>query len=459
MKKYDYDIVIIGFGKGGKTLAVECAGRGMRVALIERSPEMYGGTCINIGCIPTKSLIYSAHGKPAADDGHAAKNGRYIQALQRKDRVTGMLRERNLKNITQREGITLFTGEASFVSPHEVRILGQESPRTISGKNIVINTGSETAAPSVPGLESSSRVHTSTSILDLTPLPGHLIIAGGGYVGLEFATMFSGFGATVTILEAGPRMLPREDQDMAESICGVLTARGVRILTNARLLAGSETPQGLDISYTDASGATAALSGSALLLATGRKPAVTGLHLDAAGVALTQDGAIAVDDFLRTSQSHIWAIGDVKGGPQFTYISLDDYRIVRDGLSGSGKRSVKDRQHVAYTLFTDPPFARVGISEDQARAAGLDITVATLPASAVPCAHVLGQSEGLLKAVAAADSGKILGCALHCASAGEVVNTVAMAMREGRDHTFFRDMIFTHPSMSEALNDLFARIG
>ena len=463
----NFDDIIIGFGKGGKTIAAALAGKGRRVAMIEKSDRMYGGTCINIACIPTKTLVHEAKAlSGCAERDFAQKAADYARAVARKDEVTGFLRQKNLEMLTSR-GVTVLTGQASFASPHEVEVrFADGHAELLHGEDIYINTGAYSVIPPIEGLTESANVYTSTSLLDLTRLPRRLVILGAGYIALEMASMYAKFGSSVTMLEYSRRFLPREDADMAQSVRAALEAQGVSIhlgvsARSVRDIAedgATRTELRCRVAGPDGAEEERVFTADAVLLATGRRPLTEGLNLEAAGVRLDEHGAIAVDGRLRTSQPHIRALGDVKGGLQFTYISLDDFRIVRDALWGEGKRDTGNRGPVAYAVFMDPPLARVGLSEEEARAQGLNVTIATLPAAAIPRARLLGETSGLLKAVADADSGAILGCALHCADAGEMINTDTAAMRAGQNSAFLRDLIYTHPSMTEALNDLFGQI-
>lgn len=453
-----YDAIIIGFGKGGKTLAAHLADKGQSVAMIERSEKMYGGTCINIACIPTKTLVHDAHRSTCRGPrDFAAKAEDYRRAVARKNEVTGFLRAKNYAMLADRDNVDVITGTASFRSPHEVEVRTAAETRVLSAERIFINTGGEPVIPPIEGARESRRVYVSTGMLDLEELPRRLVILGAGYIALEFASFYAEFGSHVTLLERGQRFLAREDEDVAGSVRKALEAWGVTIVTGAAVQSIRDTQAETLVRYV-ADGGEAVLPADAVLLATGRRPLTEGLNLKAAGVRLDERGAVAVNERLQTSAPHIWALGDVKGGPQFTYISLDDFRIVRDALEGEGKRTINDRDP-AYAVFMDPPLGRVGLTEQAAREQGYEVRVAVLPAAAIPRARVIDQTDGLLKAVVDAKTGKILGCALHCAEAGEMINTVEAAIRAGRDYTFLRDMIFTHPSMTEALNDLFGKIG
>lgn len=455
MKKYDH--IIIGFGKGGKTLAAELAKRGQQVAMIERSAKMYGGTCINTGCIPTKTLIHQA--ETAAFHPEFSKEDKktfYRKAVAEKEKITSLLRQKNYNNLAGNPNITVYTGAATFVSPEEIEVSLPEGPLRLQAGQFYINTGAETIIPPIEGIKDNPRVYTSTGILELTELPDHLVIIGGGYIGLEFASMYASFGSTVTVLEGASELIPREDRDIVSAVKETLEKKGIGFRMNARVISISTRENRAKILYRDTvSGQTRETTADAVLLATGRQPATAGLGLDKAGVTTDERGTIVVDDRLITSQPHIRAIGDVKGGPQFTYISLDDYRIIREDLFGSRKRTLKDRVPVSYSVFIDPPLSRIGMSETEARQKGLNITVKKLPVTAISRALTLNNTNGLLKAIVNKENGNILGCTLFCPESTEMINTVAMALKTGQPYTFLRDFIFTHPSMSEALNELF----
>ncbi|WP_210521133.1 FAD-dependent oxidoreductase [Hymenobacter terricola] len=446
-----FQALIIGFGKAGKTLASFLAGQGWRVALAEQSAQMYGGTCINIACIPTKSLVYSAEeGVP------------YPAAIAEKNRLTSFLRQRNLANVTAYPQLTVLTGKASFVTPKQVRVHLSETGEDVlvEAEHIFINTGTQPRLPDLPGLHHNPRVFTSTTLMEQTELPARLVILGGGFIGLEFASMYAQFGSAVTVLESGPAFLPREDEDFADVVRAVLTRKQIRIETSVRLLRIESAPAAAEdvVVYEDQQGQTQRLPASAILVAVGRRPVTADLNLAAAGVAQDAHGFIPVNEHLQTNVPHIWALGDVNGGPQFTYISLDDYRVVRDQLFGSGARTTADRRYVASTVFITPPLAHVGLREKEAVAQGYTVKVLTLPAAASVRAQILRQTEGLLKAVVEVGTNRILGCTLLCVEAGEIINTVQLAIQAGLPATALRDHIFTHPSIAEVLNDLFAKV-
>ncbi|RHH90806.1 FAD-dependent oxidoreductase [Bacteroides caccae] len=452
-----YDAIIIGFGKAGKTLAAELSNRGWQVAVVERSSMMYGGTCPNIACIPTKTLVHEA-GIAALlyHDDYPKQANLYKQAIGRKNRLTSFLRNNNCERLSKRPNVMVYTGEGSFVSANIIKVALPEGDIELQGKEIFINTGSTPIIPAIDGIKESQKVYTSTTLLDLNVLPQHLIIVGGGYIGLEFASMYAEFGSKVTLLEGGNRFMPRNDQDIANSVKEVLEKKGIEIHLNARAQSIHDTNDGVTLTYSDVSDGTPYfVDGDAILIATGRKPMIEGLNLQATGIGVDAHGAIVVNDQLRTTVPHVWAMGDVKGGPQFTYLSLDDFRIIRDQLFGDKKRDIGDRDPVPYAVFIDPPLAHIGLTEEEALKRGYSFKVSRLPATSVVRSRTLKQTDGMLKAIVNDHSGKIMGCTLFCAEAPEIINIVAMAMKTGQHYTFLRDFIFTHPSMSEGLNELF----
>lgn len=452
----EYDAIIIGFGKGGKTLAADLSNRAWKVAIIERSEKMYGGTCINIGCIPTKTLVHQAKiASTMKECSYDERNTFFKQAISIKESVTSTLRNKNYHNLADRENVTVYNGIGSFVDETTVAVQTNAETLHLKSKHIFINTGSETIITNIPGVDGNPFVYTSTSIMEMQELPKRLTIIGGGYIGLEFASMFASFGSDVTVLEYYPTLINREDRDIADAVKTTLEKKGVTFVLNAKVSSVDNDGKIATVAYT-VGDKQILLTSEAVLLATGRKPNTKDLNLAAAGVKTDERGAIIVDEFLKTSNPNIRAMGDVKGGLQFTYISLDDYRIIREDMFGEKDRNLNDRNPVVYSVFIDPPLARIGISEAEAIQKGLDVTVKKLPVMAIPRAKTLGESDGLLKAIIDKQTKKILGCTLFAPDSSEVINVVAMAMKTNQDYTFLRDFIFTHPSMSEALNDLFA---
>lgn len=449
IKSY-YEYLVIGFGKGGKTLAAYLAKHGKEVALIEQSDKMYGGGCINIACIPTKSLIISADHKVP-----------YEKAFLQKNELTTFLRKKNFENLDGLPLATVITGKASFISQHEVsvKLLSGDKEITIAATNIFINTGSQPFVPAIEGIQSSKKVFTSASLMEQSVLLKKLVIIGAGFIGLEFADMYAKFGAEVTLLDHGETFLPNEDKDIADEIFKVLTAKNINIINNASAQKITDTGNNMvSVQYTGKDGNMNEQEASAVLVATGRKPVTEDLNLVAAGVQTDKRGYVQVDEFLKTNVPNIWAVGDINGGPQFTYISLDDFRIIRDQLFGGGYTSVTKRKRFANSVFITPQLAHIGLREKEAIEEGYTIKVAKLSASAIPRARILNNTNGLLKTVVDSNSNKILGCTLFCIDANEMINTIQMAMNAGLDYSDVRDTIYTHPSMTEAFNDLYSLI-
>lgn len=447
---YHYDNLVIGFGKGGKTLAAWLAKRGEAVAIVERSDKMYGGACINIACIPTKSLIKNAEEKMP-----------YQKAFNIKNELTSFLREVNYENLDKLPLATVITGEASFLSSNEVQIklkaTGEEV--AIHANRIFINTGSQPFLPPIEGLTASQNVFTSNSLLAQSVLIKEVMIIGGGFIGLEFADMYAKFGAKVTILESAGTFLPKEDNDVSEEIHKILTAKGIEILRGVSVERIEDLNSGrVSLHYKNKEGHKKSLEASAVLVATGRMPDIEGLNLQSAGIKTNKRGYIEVDEFLRTSAPSIWAIGDCNGGPQFTYISLDDFRIIRDQLSDRSYTSLKDRKQIASSVFITPQFAHIGLREKEAKEQGYEYKVAKLSVANIPRARIDGDTDGFLKAIVDAKTNKIIGCTLICVGANEMINTIQVAMNAGLDYRIIRDTVFTHPSMTEAFNDLYSLI-
>ena len=442
-----YDVIVIGFGKAGKTLAGQLGKQGKKVALIEKDNGMYGGTCINVGCIPSKRLITEAATAPKSD--FASKAAYYKKAIEGKRALTGALNQANYYKLIQ-AGVEVIDGMASFVDATHVEVKTKDGVLQLEGKQFVINTGATSVIPGIPGVKDSDKVYTSESMMDLDELPEKLTIVGGGYIGLEFAAMYANFGSKVTVVQDIDVFLPREDKDIADNIRSVLEAKGIEIVTGAK----TTKIEGATLYYTVGDTDTV-LEGDAILMATGRRPNTDGLEAQKAGIALSDRGAVVTDEHLRTNVPNIWAAGDVCGNLQFTYISLDDSRIIMSDMSGKGDRTTQNRGAFSYSVFIDPPFSRVGLSESEAKAKNIEYRVMNLPSAAIPKAKVLRKPEGVLKALVGADD-QILGVQLFCAESHEMINLVKMAMDNNLKYQVLRDFIYTHPTMSESLNDLFA---
>ena len=454
MKKYD--ALIIGFGKGGKTLAAALGKKGIKTAVIEKSPLMYGGTCINIGCIPTKKLIHTAaDAKKNQQADYSEKNNFYAAAIREKNTLTALLRQKNYDNVAAAADI--YTGAARFQTDHTVEVQLPDGKISLYGEKIFINTGSEPVIPPITGLQLSKRVYTSTTLMELSTLPQRLVIIGGGYIGLEFAAMYANYGSMVTVLEYGNTFIPREDRDIANVIQTRLEELGVRFIFNAQVDEITDENELTTVSYLErSSGMSVKIPADAVLVATGRKASTASLNLEAAGVAVNERGEIIVNELLQTTVPHIWALGDVKGGLQFTYVSLDDFRVVKSSLESGTYRDLG--RNIPYSVFLEPALSRVGLTETEAREQGYDVLAASLPAAAIPKAHVLQKPQGLLKAVVDKSSGQILGATLYCADSYEMINLIKLAMDAKLPYTVLRDQIFTHPTMSESLNDLFGKL-
>ena len=444
--KANYDIVVIGFGKAGKTLAAKFSKAGKSVALVEKDENMYGGTCINVGCIPSKRLITDASKSPNGEFEQRAQY--YKDTVAEKKKLTAALNKANYDKIAG-TGVDIIDGMASFKDDHHIIVSTKDGNIEIEAEKFIINTGSVTVIPKIEGVDRKG-VYTSESIMNLEELPKKLTIVGGGYIGLEFASMYADFGSKVTIVQDSDIFLPREDEDIAKAIREVLEAKGVEIVTGAKVTKIEEGSL-----YYELAGAQKSLNSDAILLAVGRRPNTDGLGCENAGIKLTDRGAIETDKHLKTSANNIWAAGDVCGKLQFTYISLDDSRIIWDEIMGEDKRTTENRGAFSYSVFINPPFSRVGMSEKDAKAAGIEYRVLSLSANAIPKAKVLRKTDGMLKALVAAD-GTVLGAELFCEESYEMINFIKLAMDYGIKARDIANFIFTHPTMSESLNDLFA---
>lgn len=446
------DLVVIGFGKGGKSIAAALGRRGKRVILVEQSDQMYGGTCINIGCVPTKALVHRADLRRPHDEATRW----YEDAIGSVQALTGAMRQKNFHMFDAADTVTVVTGKASFLDSTTVEIAAGEDRLTITAEAIVIGTGSVPLIPDIPGLRTSKHLATSTDLLQTKDLPQRLAIIGGGYLGLEFAGIYRQFGSEVTVLESYPKFVGREDDDVAAAVVGILRDQGITLISNAQVNRVEDGDEDATLHYL-VDGQPMTLQADTILVATGRVPATEGLGLENAGIDVNEKGAIVVDEYLRTTQPHVFAIGDVNGGPQFTYISTDDHRIVVEQLLGDGSRSTADRRAVPHTVFITPPFSTVGMTEVEARERGYSVRIASRPVDqimAMPRARVLGDIRGLIKFVIDADTDLILGAALISVESQETINLVAFAIRHGVTATELGNAIYTHPSTTEAFNEV-----
>ena len=450
------DVLVVGFGKGGKTAAHALADAGKHVVLIEQSEHMYGGTCPNVGCVPTKMLVHFSNAKRDEDDAQEFFSNSVAGVLA----LTSTFRAGNFDGLNGKDTAEVITGPASFVDAHTVAVGHGEDRITVTAPTILINTGSEPVVPAVPGLADSRHRVDSTDLIEKDSLPDRLVIVGGGYLGLEFAAIYQKFGSQVTVLETNERLLAREDEDIAQAVTDILAGDGIRLVTGAKVVDVRDSETTATVVY-EKDGQTLTVEAEAVLAATGRRPAIANLDLEAAGVRTTAHGAIEVDEYLRTTQPHIFALGDVNGGPQFTYVSLDDARIVLDQLLGNGKRTTADRVGVPHTLFITPPLATAGLTEREARAQGRRIKVSRENVAdiiAMPRAYTVEETRGVMKFVTDADTDRILGAALLTIDAQEIINVVTLAMRHGITATELSNSIYTHPSSTEALNEVFNKV-
>lgn len=451
----EFDVAVIGWGKGGKTIAGALARAGKSVAMIERSTDMYGGACINVACIPTKALIHSAEIRPEK----SFDPDYFDQSVERRDSLTEAMRGKNYSMLADVDTVTIINGTAHFTGPHSLLVEAGDEALEVTAETIIVDTGSIPRLPEVAGAELGGRFHTSVT-LQHAPLPEHLIIVGGGYIGIEFASMFAQYGSEVTVLDKNPRPLHREDWDVAAEVFDSLADSGVRLVSGATVLRLCQETDCAAVQYLW-NDQEQTVRGDAVLIALGRRPTTEGLDLAAAGIETTETGAIKVDERLATSVPGVYAVGDVNGGPQFTYISLDDSRIVLDQLTGSGTRTTADRVAVPSTIFTTPPFSKVGMTVEEARAAGHTVKIAVKKVSdiaAMPRPKIVGDPRGIIKIVVDEATDLILGAALVHVDSQEVINLVALAMRHGVTASELRDTIYIHPSSTEALNEVLASI-
>lgn len=451
----EFDVAVIGWGKGGKTIAGALARSGKSVAMIERSTDMYGGACINVACIPTKALIHSAEIRPEK----SFDPDYFDQSVERRDSLTEAMRGKNYSMLADLETVTIINGTARFTGPHSLLVEAGDEALEVTAETIIVDTGSIPRLPEVAGAELGGRFHTSVT-LQHAPLPEHLIIVGGGYIGIEFASMFAQYGSEVTVLDKNPRPLHREDWDVAAEVFDSLADSGVRLVSGATVLRLCQETDCAAVQYLW-NDQEQTVRGDAVLIALGRRPNTEGLDLAAAGIETTETGAIKVDERLATSVPGVYAVGDVNGGPQFTYISLDDSRIVLDQLTGSGTRTTADRVAVPSTIFTTPPFSKVGMTVEEARAAGHTVKIAVKKVSdiaAMPRPKIVGDPRGVIKIVVDEATDLILGAALVHVDSQEAINLVALAMRHGVTASELRDTIYIHPSSTEALNEVLATI-
>jgi pyruvate/2-oxoglutarate dehydrogenase complex dihydrolipoamide dehydrogenase (E3) component len=453
-----FDAIVIGAGQAGGPLSTALAKAGRRTVLIER--EHVGGTCINEGCTPTKTMVASARvaylARRAADfgveTGSAPVQVNLGRVRARKRDIVESFRAGSQRRIEQTEGVDLVFGEARFVAPRAVSVDG----RTLRAELVFINTGGRPAPPQVPGLDRVGPLD-STSIMELDEVPDHLIVLGGGYIGLEFAQMFRRFGSRVTVLQRGAQLLPLEDEDIAGAVLGILREDGIEVSTRAEARCAERLDDGNVRILARTADGERTLVGSHVLLAVGRVPNTECLEPKAAGVETDDKGFIRVNQRLETTAPGVYALGDVKGGPAFTHISYDDYRIIRANLLEGGDRTTADRP-VPYTVFMDPQLGRIGLTEREAAKSGRPYRVATLPMSSVARALEMDESRGLMKVLVDPETRQLLGAAVLGVEGGEIMAALQLAMMGKLPYDTIRDAVFAHPTLAESLNNLFSTL-
>ncbi len=455
-----FDVLILGSGTGGTSLALHLADVGQRVAIVER--RWVGGACPNTNCLPSKNEIWSAKivslARQYAESLRPGGMSIAVDMGQVRHRKRSMVAELNAAVVGafKASDVTLIMGHGRFIATRTVEIaLNAGGSRTVTADRVFLNLGTRAAIPDVPGLAAAGPM-TNIDALDLGYLPSHLVVLGGGYVGLELAQAFRRFGSGVTLLEQGPQLVGHEDPDVGAEIANVLTEEGVDVVTMAEtVLVGGRSGPGVQIDVRCPSGMRAIVA-SDLLVASGRIPNTTGIGLEIAGVNLDDHGYVAVGERLETSATDVWAIGECAGGPQFTHVSFDDFRVLRDNLAG-GSRTTRDRL-VPYCVFTDPPIVRVGLNESEAQSRGISVRVARLPIASVLRAKTTGETTGFMKLVVDMATDCILGFTIIGSEAGEVAAVIQTAMMAGLPYTAMRDIIFVHPTMAEGLIALMSNV-
>jgi pyruvate/2-oxoglutarate dehydrogenase complex dihydrolipoamide dehydrogenase (E3) component len=446
-----YDAIVIGSGQGGNPLSHNLADRGFNVALIEKAH--LGGTCINTGCTPTKTMVHSAqvaHYARSADRWgvRAADVSVDLPAVvARKNKIVQSFREGQQRRVDARKTLRLHRGEARFVAPHRVQV----NDEVLEGEKIFINTGTRTNLPLLPGLDSIDYL-TNASIMELKELPEHLLVLGGGYIGLEFGQMFRRFGSRVTVIHRGGQLLPREDGDVTTELQKALEAEAITFLLNANSTRVEKKDDQIHLTV-DAGNSMRTLVGSHLLVAVGRRPNSDQLGLDTTGVETDKDGFIKVNGRLETNVPGIWALGDVKGGPAFTHISYNDFQIIYGNLMEDKNLTIENRM-VPYSVFTDPQLGGVGMTEKEARKKGFRLKIGKIPMSYVARAIERDETAGLMKLVVDASNDRILGASILSPEGGELVQIVGTVMRADLPYTFLKGAVYIHPTLAEGFFSL-----
>ena len=453
-----YDAIVLGSGQAGNPLTTALANKGKRTAMIERAAV--GGTCVNYGCTPTKTMVASAEIAYLAR--HASEYGVNVgqvsvDMLAVRERKRGMVetwRKRREQGLRQTELVDLIYGEGSFVGPKQLHVrLKEGGERMLTADLIVIDTGLRATAPLLPGLESVPYLDNA-SVMELSEVPEHLLVLGGGYVGLEFAQMFRRFGSQVTVIQSGKQLLTMEDIDIADEVAAILKEDGLKVLLEAKTTSAASANHRVRLAVT-IKGTSVNLEGTHLLVATGRRPNTEKLNLQAAGIATDDHGYVQVDHKLATTAPGVYAVGDVKGGPAFTHLSYDDYRVLKTNLLEGGNRSTNGRL-VPSCVFIDPQLGRIGLSEKEAAQQGKKVRVAKLPMSSVARAIETGRTRGFMKALVDPQTEEILGAAILGESGGELMSMIQIAMMGKLKYTALQNAILAHPTLAESLNNLFS---
>ncbi len=461
MDMESFDAIVIGAGQAGIPLAKKLAQAGWKTALIEK--RKVGGTCINDGCTPTKAMVASARmaylASRSEDLGVEISDYsiNFSAIMARKDEIVNRFRKGALEGIQKTNNLFLKYGAAEFNSNEEIRVIDDDGKvEIITGKRIFINTGTQPDVPEIEGLREVDFLN-STTILELTAVPEHLLIVGGGYIGLEFAQMFRRFGAKVTLLERGDRLMPKEDIDVCQVMSDIFDEDGIDVKINTSPLKFHKNSEQIIQVTLDRKGNSEVINCSHVLIATGRKPQTSHLGLERTNITLDKKGYISVNEFLETSVKNIYALGDVKGGPAFTHISYNDYVVVTNRLLQAGNKTTKDRM-VPYCMFTDPQLGRVGLTEVEAKQKGLNYLVAKIPMKNVARAIEKAETRGFMKAIVDKDTKQILGATIIGEDGGEIMSILQMAMMGGITYEQIRFTIFAHPLYAESLNNLFMSI-
>lgn len=457
MEPERFDAIILGTGQAGKPLALDLAGAGIRTAVVEL--QHVGGTCVNVGCTPTKTMVASARvaylARRAAEYGvHCSQVAVDLaQVRRRKQAIVDDFRTGSQRRLEKADNVDLIFGEGRFIAPKVIEVrLNAGGTRTLTADTIFINTGGRPARPTIAGLDAVA-VLDSTSIMELDAVPEHLLVLGGGYIGLEFAQMFRRFGSAVTVVQHGKQLLAREDADVAAEVRKLLEEDGIEILLEREAVGVRPAERGVGLQLRGPAGEQT-VTGSHLLIAVGRVPNSDRLNLSAAGVQIGPRGFIPVNDRLETNVAGIYALGDVKGGPAFTHVSYDDYRIVRNNLLRGGQSTTRDRL-VPYTVYIDPQLGRIGLTEQEARAQGRKVRIAKIPMTWVARALEMAEPRGFMKAIVDRETQQIIGAAVLAVEGGEIMSMLEIAMMGKLPYTALEDGIFAHPALAEGLNTLF----